>query len=234
MTDRKTNNPGQYKASITPAELAKMQKNEVFTLHIERDDQPITEGTPYNKESVLPDDVATGICPDIADPTPADAFRGLHGMLEGVRDLLMPVGYTFEWAPVPGGPDLSTAEKVATHFGFGTWEAYGAGRVLLGTSEAYAIGSEGGEAYHALSSAEMPSHCHGLAIAVCGYEGWQKVKIDDYSVAIPYNSSSYHGENVNLNVATVSANANSYSSGSGKAHNNMPPYVVVYRWRRIK
>ena len=35
-------------------------------------------GTPYNKESVLPDSVAQLICPDVEDPTPADALRSLQ------------------------------------------------------------------------------------------------------------------------------------------------------------
>lgn len=34
-------------------------------------------GTPYNTESVLPDSVANKICPEILDPSPADAFAGL-------------------------------------------------------------------------------------------------------------------------------------------------------------
>ena len=78
MTDRQTNNPGQYKAVITKSELEKMQGAEEFVVVLKRDDHPITEGTPYNKESVLPDELAESICPEIDDPTPADALRGLN------------------------------------------------------------------------------------------------------------------------------------------------------------
>ena len=34
-------------------------------------------GTPYNTESILPDSVASKICPEISNPNPADAFAGL-------------------------------------------------------------------------------------------------------------------------------------------------------------
>ena len=77
MTDRVPGAPGQYKAIVTTTELQKMQAGEEFTIKMTRDDQPQKEGTPYNKASVLPDDLAALICPDVEDPTPADAFRGV-------------------------------------------------------------------------------------------------------------------------------------------------------------
>lgn len=77
MTDRKPGAPGQYKAVITASERAKMQNGQAFTIHLERDDQPITEGTPYSKAAVLPDELAAILCPDTVDPTPADALSAL-------------------------------------------------------------------------------------------------------------------------------------------------------------
>ena len=77
MTDRVPGAPGQYKAIVTTTELQKMQAGEEFTIKMTRDDQPQKEGTPYNKASVLPDDLAALICPNVEDPTPADAFRAV-------------------------------------------------------------------------------------------------------------------------------------------------------------
>lgn len=79
MKDRQPGAPGQYKAVITAAELQKLQAGDQFTITLTRDDQPLVEGTPYNKASVLPDDLAAIICPDVLDPTPADALGGLAG-----------------------------------------------------------------------------------------------------------------------------------------------------------
>lgn len=77
MTDRVPGAPGQYKAVVTEAELQKMQSGQPFTITMTRDDKPITEGTPYSKAAVLPDEVAAAICPEVIDPTPADAFSRL-------------------------------------------------------------------------------------------------------------------------------------------------------------
>lgn len=62
-----------------------------------------------------------------------------------IKSQLMPVGTIIEWSPVEGGGvDLSTPAKVAAYYGFGTWELYGAGRMLLGTDSSHAVGSTGG------------------------------------------------------------------------------------------
>lgn len=80
MNDRIPGAPGQYKATVTAAEFQKLQAGEQFNIVLVRDDQPIVEGTPYSKAAVLPEALGKVICPDIADPTPADAFRELLKM----------------------------------------------------------------------------------------------------------------------------------------------------------
>ena len=79
----------------------------------------------------------------------------------------------------------------------------------------YGAGATGGESSHTLSVSEMPSHNHGIKVIEAGNAGGG------------YNHIQYDGWFTN--------NANMLSSeyaGSGAAHNNMPPYYVVYMWRR--
>lgn len=78
MHDRQPGAPGQYKAIISLDQLANMQAGNQFSIIMTRDDQPIREGTPYNTASVLPSSLAALICPNISDPTPADALRALY------------------------------------------------------------------------------------------------------------------------------------------------------------
>lgn len=77
MHDRQPGAPGQYTMKISEAEVQKLISGQSCTIVLTRNDQPIAAGTPYNKASVLPDDLAALICPEVVDPTPADAFRGL-------------------------------------------------------------------------------------------------------------------------------------------------------------
>lgn len=106
-----------------------------------------------------------------------------------------------------------------TLFG-GTWVAI-AGRFLLGCSSTYPAGSTGGEATHKLTVDEMPSHNHfnfantnGFATHCVG------VAWGNY-VILPKSSE---GEVYNYNAPTT--------QGGGKSHNNMPPYLSVYVWKR--
>lgn len=77
MTDRQPGAPGQYTLTIDASEAQNILVGQPVTVTLERDDQPLVEGTPYNKASVLPDELAARICPNVSDPTPADALNGL-------------------------------------------------------------------------------------------------------------------------------------------------------------
>lgn len=146
----------------------------------------------------------------------ASALQGKD--LPGIYDLLVPIGYIFEWAPVDGGPDLSTPEKVAEYFGFGTWAAYASGKVMAGVNSSHGIGTSVGAETHAITVNEMPSHAHN-------YNGWA-VDIPSggtsgiYALAKPYDQYNNFG-------------MNTQSSGGGAAMSLMQPTTYVYIWQRI-
>ena len=90
-------------------------------------------------------------------------------------------------------------------------------RMLMGASDTYPVGSEGGEAQHTLTVSEMPSHqhqLHGWAITITPSVGTQ------YAPTYPLDQYD------NTNLTTRPA-------GEGQPHNNMPPYIGTYRYRRI-
>lgn len=131
----------------------------------------------------------------------------------------VPIGGIIEWdgSGLIGAPDLSTPEKVASVYGYGTWERYGIDRVTVGAGGEYNAGSIGGEKEHTLNIAEMPSHqhqLHGWAISITPSTGTQ------YAPTYPYELY----DNTNLTTRPV---------GEGQPHNNMPPYIGTYRYRRI-
>ena len=131
----------------------------------------------------------------------------------------MPIGGIIEWdgTGLIDAPDLSTPEKVASVYGYGTWERYGIDRVTVGAGGEYNAGSIGGEKEHTLNIAEMPSHqhqLHGWAISITPSVGTQ------YTPTHPFDQY----DNTSLTTLPV---------GEGQPHNNMQPYIGTYRYRRI-
>ena len=99
-----------------------------------------------------------------------------------------------------------------TIFG-GTWEMI-KDRFLLGAGGSYTSGSTGGEKTHKLTVAEMPSHTHNYKLA--------------YGVNDPAK-----GFNYGTNLAGTFSEDFSQAAGGNQAHNNMPPYIAVYMWKRV-
>lgn len=101
----------------------------------------------------------------------------------------------------------------SNYFG-GTWEQI-KDRFLLACGDTYANGAIGGESEHTLTIDEMPSHNH-LIEMTSGGVGYQIERV-------PFGNQPVWG----------SSNLPIKPTGGGKPHNNMPPYLAVYIWKRI-
>jgi len=123
---------------------------------------------------------------------------------------IYPVGSIYINAAVTTNP--------ATLLGFGTWVAFGTGRMMVGynasDSDFDALQETGGAKTHTLTTSELPSHTHNNPAGI--------------SPAPNSNDVDITGGN----GATISANVVTDATGGGGAHNNMPPYIVAYMWRR--
>jgi hypothetical protein len=99
----------------------------------------------------------------------------------------------------------------ATRFG-GVWERI-ENAFLLAASTVHPAGESGGEEKHTLTVDEIPPHTHSVHYGIdTGRPGFAATVISD---------ASYTANLVN-------------SAGGGQPHNNMPPYLSVYMWTRIK
>lgn len=149
----------------------------------------------------------------------------------------VPVGGIIEWdgTGLTGAPDLSTPEKVAAVYGYGTWERYGIDRVTVGAGGEYEAGSTGGEKEHTLAISELPKHNHDENASAQGYNNWNSRTTSDYCVSLLYyGTGNYHNPNENLHVTTVPMlDTFTGYTGSSEPHNNMQPYIGTYRYRRI-
>ena len=128
----------------------------------------------------------------------------------------------------------------ATLFGFGTWEAMPAGRVLLAQGKSswgttYNAGSTGGEATHQLTVGELAAHSHTASSNTTGEHnhGINARAHNGADTAISYFESAnsdrtYYTNNAGGHSHTITVN----NTGSNTAHNNMQPYIVCYIWKR--
>ena len=103
------------------------------------------------------------------------------------------------------------AESPASIFG-GTWEQL-EDVFLLCSGDTYAAGTTGGEASHTLTIAEMPAHSHSITGGYSKSSGSRRT-----------SGAGYQNNSITLSTSSV---------GSGTAHDNMPPYLVVYLWKRV-
>lgn len=138
---------------------------------------------------------------------------------ESIINLIYPVGSIY----------LSVNAVDPQNLFGGKWEQI-KDKFLLGAGATYSNGSSGGEATHILTVNEMPSHTHRL---------WSQNEWSATVVGINRNTAYGVGavEKTQTCSYTNSQGSDSHqiveNTGSGKAHNNMPPYIAVNIWKRI-
>ena len=117
--------------------------------------------------------------------------------------------------------NATNATNPGTLLGFGTWTAFGEGRVLIGidSSDTDFDSAEetGGSKTHTLTEAQLPSHRHtiGSNDSTAGFGG-----------------AAGNQEFVQDAGTGIGTPCNTSFTGSGQAHTIVQPYIVVYMWKR--
>jgi hypothetical protein len=147
--------------------------------------------------------------------------------LAAIGGIFYPVGsiYTSTVATNPG-----------TSLGFGTWTAFGAGRVMIGNGGGFSAGATGGSAdaitvshtHTATSTVTDPGHLHNLILRTAGAgpstpSNWA---IGDVQAG---NQGSQNTQTNTTGITVATTNASTGSSGTNA---NLQPYIVVYMWER--
>ena len=122
-----------------------------------------------------------------------------------VLDMVYPVGSIYMSV---------NATSPSTLFG-GTWEQI-QDRFLLAAGNSYSAGATGGEATHTLTIDELPDHGHTIL----------------YYDASGNQSFGYQFGSKGTRSGTPESSSGIGHTGGSKAHNNMPPYLAVYMWKR--
>lgn len=116
--------------------------------------------------------------------------------------------------------NATNSTNPASLLGFGTWAAFGAGRVMVGLnssdSDFDTAEETGGAKTHTLTTNELPAHSHGGIFP----SGSQGSFTEAFDVDNPGSGFDKGSEKFTTNT------------GGGAAHNNLQPYIVVYMWKR--
>lgn len=143
-----------------------------------------------------------------------DARQGkeLAGRIDRAASMLYPVGSIY----------LSVNETDPAALFGGVWERL-EDVFLLAAGDSFAPGSTGGEAEVQLTAEQMPKHTHGGLF-----------RTDGTQLSL---SSGQGGEQLELTGnESVSEYAEVWTGYAGEdaTHNNMPPYLAVYAWKRVE
>lgn len=147
-------------------------------------------------------------------------FRGVLDLLPEITvpnnssetniiDLIYPVG-SYYWN--------SNSTSPATLFGVGTWTQI-TNQFIFAAGGDYASGDTGGEVDHLLTIGEMPSHDHRCIMDQSFFAYGGPMESND-------GPASGHGYAYPFYYSFTG------TKGGSRSHNNMPPYIVAYCWRR--
>lgn len=147
--------------------------------------------------------------------------------VQAALQLLYPVGTIYS---------STVATNPGTLFGFGTWTAYAAGRVLIGDGGGFTAGATGGSA-----DAIVVSHTHTAAstdLSGTFYAANRDGAAPTGTFSFTGNtaSSSLSGGGLTNDIKQYQFSGSHThtinSTGSSGTNANLQPYVVVYMWQR--
>ena len=193
-------------------------------------------------DSVVNASIASGAAIDaakIADGSVSSAeFQHLDGVTSAIQTQIdtkttlaavYPVGSIYI--------NATNSTNPGTLLGFGTWVAFGAGRVPVGIdssdSDFDSAEETGGSKTHTLTEAQLPAHRHLM---------FRNVSVGNIGDTTSSLSAAHHYDDGSESYRIrKSSSSNSFlepditlsgQTGSGSAHNNVQPYIVVYMWKR--
>lgn len=141
---------------------------------------------------------------------------------------------------------LSVNETNPTSLFGGVWEQI-KDKFLLSAGDNYVAGSTGGEATHVLTTNEIPSHSHtwnqtsctnpGNHTHIVGADKDGGAGTNRYTVHITSNNTASGQQYSPVSGAagghTHTTSGSNSNTGGSQSHNNMPPYITVYMWKRV-
>jgi len=164
--------------------------------------------------------VATAPTPTFADSTTKIATTAF---VQAALAAAYPVGSVYI--------NATSATNPATLLGFGTWVAFGAGRVMVGLDAGNAafdtVEETGGSA-----DAVVVSHTHTATVTDPGHTHTIQTIINLAGGGDGPNVLGGGGPNATTNSAVTGISVSNSTTGSSGTNANLQPYIVVRMWKR--
>lgn len=179
-----------------------------------------------------------------------DPLDGHDSLKDRISDLEAVVSALDEARKTPiGGLYFSTnSTNPATSLGYGTWSAFGTGKMFVGfdsgQTEFDTDEETGGAKTVTLTTGEIPAHTHGnkSLTGAAYFHGASSATVLTTNVSGILSGqslrTSYRSGGSNIGGANsydgfaVDASHEHTSVGGGGSHNNLPPYIVIRAWKR--
>lgn len=176
---------------------------------------PTFTGTP-----VLP----TGTTATTQTSTDSSTKLATTAFVQTVLQALYPVGTVYT--------NATSSTNPATLLGFGTWTAFGAGKVMVGLDSGDAtfstVGNTGGS-----KDAIVVSHTHTATVTDAGHShSYTATNNGNQSLSGGPSTANLGTFASTTGTATTGITVANSTTGSSATNANLPPYVVVYLWKR--
>lgn len=130
------------------------------------------------------------------------------------------------WEPIVGHFLIGAGDIVSKNLTTNKNVTFGTTR--YNSNVTFEAGEYGGESLHTLKETEMPSHTHADRI------GWLDDQKTNNVLGVGGSPLTVVGGGVKNNARVDDPNAHVGLTGGSVSHNNMPPYLAVYMWKRTE
>lgn len=162
------------------------------------------------------------------DSTKLATTAFVQDVADAVKQVLFPVGSIYTNSSVSTNP--------GTLLGFGTWTAFGAGRVMVGFDSSNTL-FDTAEETGGSANAIVVSHTHTGTTASSGdhTHGFAQSLVTNPSSTQLQGSGAFAGGSSLSSTNSAGTHTHTFttdSSGSSGTNANYQPYITVYMWKR--
>jgi hypothetical protein len=168
------------------------------------------------------------------DSTKLATTAFVQDVADAIKAALFPVGSIYT--------NSSVATNPGTLLGFGTWSAFGAGRVMVGFNSGNALFDTAEETGGSADST-LPSHTHtfsGTTSTIGTHQHEESIgTVGTFGTGGTYSRGNYGGTGSGTVDLTNAGGSHDHtysgttaSAGTSGTNANYQPYITVYMWKR--